>query len=303
MPKKIILILSLFATLVFFIKPLHGFSTDFIQTEEVVVNFEKSLKHAAKEITVVYPGVKTELEGKFRRKLDFRPTILLIGNEKTFQEMSGSNFIAAYALPEKNMVVIDYSKMNAYPFTLRITLKHELCHLLLSRYISREKLPKWFNEGVSQWVSGGIAEIIIGEKEEALKQAVLSGRLIDIKDLAVKFPEDKDSISLAYQESKSIVEYIDREFGAGSILHILAFLENGDDMDTATQKSLLIFAEELEKRWHVYLDKRISWFTYIGDNLYTVLFFLAALLTIGGFIRFLIKKRAYKDEDIDDLYS
>ncbi|MEK7307901.1 MAG: hypothetical protein AAB089_02415, partial [Nitrospirota bacterium] len=215
MPKKIILILSLFATLVFFIKPLHGFSTDFIQTEEVVVNFEKSLKHAAKEITVVYPGVKTELEGKFRRKLDFRPTILLIGNEKTFQEMSGSNFIAAYALPEKNMVVIDYSKMNAYPFTLRITLKHELCHLLLSRYISREKLPKWFNEGVSQWVSGGIAEIIIGEKEEALKQAVLSGRLIDIKDLAVKFPEDKDSISLAYQESKSIVEYIDREFGAG----------------------------------------------------------------------------------------
>ncbi len=292
--------LSLFALLVILLKPVHSVETYTIQNEEVIVQFEKPLRNAAKEIAEIYPAVKAELEKTFRWKLDFRPTVIIIKGRKTFQRMAVSDLIVAFAIPQRNLIVIDYSKMKTHPFTIEITLKHELCHLLLHHYIRRENLPKWLNEGVSQWVSGGIAEIIIGgDSKKVLKKATLSKKFIRLRDLTKKFPKDEKSFLLAYEESKSIVEYISREFGTSGLLQVLSHLRNGDEVDMAILKGLSIPLEELEKRWHDYLRKRITWFTYLSNNLYTVLFFLAALMTIYGFIRLLIKKRAYKDDEED----
>jgi hypothetical protein len=50
--------------------------------------------------------------------------------------------------------------MKTYPFTLTVTLKHELCHLFLHYLIGGGELPRWFNEGIAQWTSGGIAELM-----------------------------------------------------------------------------------------------------------------------------------------------
>jgi hypothetical protein len=96
------------------------------------------------------------------------------------------------------------------------------------------------------------------------------------------------------------VEYINREFGTSAIPRILHYLENGDEVDVAVQKSLSIPLEELEGRWQIHLREKTLWIIYLGDNLYTILFFFAALITIYGFIRLLIKKRMYKDEDEDE---
>ena len=287
--------------IIFLILPisLHGVETDIIQNKEVIVLFERPLKNTAKDVAEIYPAVKAELEQTLRWRLDFRPTVMIIKDSKTFQKITDSNLVVAVAMPKKNLIVIDSSKMKTHPFTLEVTLKHELCHLLLHRHIRGGNLPKWLNEGVSQWVSDGIAEIIIGGEKDLLKQATLSGRFINLKDLTKEFPEDQRSLLLAYEESKSIVEYISREFGTDGVLRVLSYLRNGDEVDVAILKGLSISQEELEKKWHGYLRKRITWFTYLSDNIYKILFFLAALTTIYGFIRLLIKKRRYKDEEED----
>lgn len=275
-------------------------NTDIIQNEEVVIHFEKPLQNVAKVVADIYPDVKAELEKALGWKLDFRPVVVIIKDRKAFQKMAGSDLVVAFAVPGSNLIIIDYSRMDTHPFTLEVTLKHELSHLLLHYYIDSRNLPKWLNEGVSQWVSGGMAEIIMGEKKVSLRRATLSGKFISLKDLAERFPEDKEALLLAYEQSKSIVEYINREFGTSAILQILHFLKNGDEIDVAVQKSLSIPLEELEGRWQNHLREKTLWIAYLGDSLYTILFFFAALITIYGFIMFLIKKRAYKDEDDDE---
>ena len=287
--------------LFFFCKPIYAIETNILRKDGVIVQYEKSLQTVAKEIIRIYPGVKRELEKTFGYEIGFRPTIILIKERKYFQKMVGNDLVVAIAVPQDNLIVIDNSKMKTDPFTLETTLKHELCHLLLYHYTEGGNLPKWLNEGISQWVSGGMSEMIMGENKDLLKQATLSGRFIPINNLATRFPNNDKNLMLAYQESRSLVDYIDREFGPGGILQILRHLKSGDEVDTAILKGLSISPEELESKWHNFLRKKFTWFTYLSSHLYQILFFLAALIMVYGFIQFIIQKRAYKDEEEDDI--
>jgi hypothetical protein len=93
------------------------------------------------------------------------------------------------------------------------------------------------------------------------------------------------------------VEFITQEFGRKKLLDLLKHMENGDEVDVAILKSFSIPPDELQRRWHTHLKKRITWFTYLASNLYGILFFLAALITVAGFVRVAIKKRRYEDEE------
>lgn len=268
-----------------------------IQTDELVVVFEKPLTDVAEEVVNIYPVVKTELENILNWVLDFRPTVVLTVNRDKFEKMTGSKLIVAYAVPQRNLMVIDYSKMNTDPFSLAIIMKHELCHLLLHNQLQGGELPRWLDEGIAQWASDGVAEIIMSRKGSILDTAVLSKKLLSIKTLSKGFPEDKKSLLLAYEESKSIVEFINHEFGKDGILDLLRHLQAGYEIDAAVKKSFSVSFEELERRWHVHLRKKITWFTYLANNLYGILFFLAALITIAGFVRIVIRKRRYEEDE------
>lgn len=121
-----------------------------LQAEHATVVYEEPLRSAAQEVAGLFPSVKQELESTFQWSLEFRPTVVLIKDRQQFQQMAGSELIVAYAMPGRNVMVIDYTRMNTSPFSLRSTLKHELCHLLLHHYIDRSNMPKWFDEGVCQ---------------------------------------------------------------------------------------------------------------------------------------------------------
>ena len=270
-----------------------------VQTREVVVIFEKSFESIAQEVTRIYPTVKDDLAKTLQWQIDFRSEIVLVKNKENFRKMVGNDAIIAFAVPDKNLIVLDTSRVYTKPFTLETTLKHELCHLSLHRYIEKETLPRWLDEGVCQWASGGIAELITGDDDNLLTKAIVSDRLISIKELE-RFPLDEKSLILAYQESKSIVEYISNEFGKQRILQMMHFLKEGYSIDESIQKSLLITASELESKWHKHLKRKYTWFSYVSNNLYTIIFSIAAIITVYGFIRIVKKKRAYKDEEEEE---
>lgn len=292
----------LFISLLFIIpsQSLWAEQRRIIQTNEVVVLFDAPLETVAKEITAAYPRLKSELEGTFRWKLNFRPTILLIKDRKTFQKITGNDFFVAFAVPRQKRIVIDYSKMNRHPFTLDVTLKHELCHLLLHHHIRKATLPKWIDEGISQWASDGISELIMDRKRSVLDEVTLSGNYIRIHALTYRFPRNRLSLLLAYEQSKSLVSYIIDEFGENGMLTILRHLKTGDEADVAIRKALSLSSGELESRWYSHLKKRRTWFVYLATHLYDILFFFAALTAIFGSIKLVIRKRAYKDDDDDE---
>ena len=266
-----------------------------LQTKEVVIIFEEHQAGAAKEVAKVYPSVRRELTENLEWRVDFIPTVLLDRGGKTIRKNTGSDIFVAYAVPQGNLIVLDTSRVYAKPFSLESTLKHELCHLLIHRNI--ESPPRWLDEGVCQWVSGGIAEFTTEDGKEALRKAAVSGRLIAIKEL-VEFP--RKDIILAYEESRSIIEYIESKFGRQGILQILEYLKEGYSVDDSLRKGISVTTPELDEKWQAYLKKRQGWFSYLSLNLYGILFSIAALATVYGFIRMLKKKREQKDEPEDE---
>jgi hypothetical protein len=222
---------------------------------------------------------------------------VLINNQKKFQRLAGHELVVAYALPEKNVVVVDSSKMNTSPFTLETIVKHELCHLLLHHHIKKDNLPRWLDEGICQWASDGLADILMDSKRTRLPAAVLSDSDFDLVNLAQRFPRDKNGLILAYEQSKSVVEYMSRQYGPQSIHDLLGLLRQGVDIESAVENRFAISFETFEEQWRNHLKASINWFTYLSIHLYEILFVSAALLTILGFIRKLLRKRAYEKDN------
>lgn len=290
----IVLFLSTFA-------PAYSDNLASIQDNDVIIRFDEPLKNAAKEVIGLYPRIKEELEGILGWKIAFKPSILLVRENTAFQEIIANPHIIAFADSYKNLIVVDYLKMNVSQFTLEVTLKHEMCHLLLGSNIPDGRLPRWLNEGFCQWVTGGISELMVGDSQPNLNKASLSHRLIPLASLNRNFPIDRDQLILAYEESKSIIKYMVTEHGQGDVVNIIHYLKDGDTIDEAIRKALSISLDELEKRWILHLQKRITWAGYVATNIYTILLFAAALLTIWGFLRVVIRRqRKTRLADMDD---
>ena len=291
-------LISLALSLFLAVSPLYA-ETATMGTTDANIIFDGSLSGAARDVAREYPSIRSELESTFKWKTDFRPDIVLVKDRRQFMDIAGSDLIVAYAVPGRNLIVLDTSRIYAKPFTLETTLKHEACHLLLHRQIEQDRLPRWLDEGICQWASGGIAELLSGEEEGIFTKAAVSGSLIDIQRLD-RFPSDERNLVLAYQESKSIVQYIVARFGSQGLLALLENMHRGDTVQEAVRRTFSISLPELEKAWQSSVKRRHTWFLYFSDNIYTVIFTLTAIITIYGFIRLVKKRRAYKDEDEED---
>jgi hypothetical protein len=291
------ILLSLFL-LCIFLNPIYAETRALqkLQTSEISVLYEEPLGNIAKEVEKLYPAVAEELVNKLKWKVDFIPEVVLVKDKDAFRKTVGNDLIVAFAVPDRNLIVIDTSRVYTKPFTLETTLKHELCHLILHSNIESEKLPRWIDEGVCQWASGGIAELMTINGKKELTKSVISHRSISIGSLG-SFPQDDKSLLLAYEESKSIVEYIVNKYGDNGIIKILGYLKAGYSANDSIEKSLSVNTSELEIKWLAELKRKNTWFSYFSNNLYTILFSLAALATVYGFVRLLKKKRAYVDDE------
>jgi hypothetical protein len=266
-----------------------------LSTAEVNIHYAPILKNAAREAAHFYQEAKVELEETFGWQYPVKPEVVLVRNNNDFKRITGYNYIVALAIPTENLIIIDYSKMGQGPFSFKKTMKHEVCHLMLHHHIPGRQLPKWLDEGIAQWVSDGMMELLINPKRQSLDDAILAGNYLPLSELIYSFPRDRQSLWLAYEESKSMVAYLEKRYGREGVLSLLNYLKAGQDIDTAVYKNFSISMDALEKSWQRQLKNRSRIFTFAATHMYEFLFVLAALLTVAGFIRFLLKKRAYKD--------
>jgi len=285
---------------IFFLHASAVAQTQILRNDDIAVVYEPPLKVAAGEVLRMYPVLRQELEGLFGWHLNAGAQVVLVKTNQTFQNLARNNLIVAFAVPDKNLIVIDYSRMSARPFNLSITLKHEMCHLLLHEHINSGNLAKWVDEGVCQWASDGIGEILVDQNGSGLDAAIMAGQTLRLLRLAETFPGDRRSLTLAYEQSKSVVAFIDRQFGKQAILNIVSDLKNGKTLETASMQSLSITINELENQWLTDIERTPRWLVFLADNLYGILFFLAAVLTVCGFFLRLKRKRRWEDEQEED---
>ena len=263
----------------------------------VRVGYEGKSGAGITEIRRIYPQVKKEVEETLQWKLSYSPEILLYQDSRKFRKLVNSDIVVAVAVPQRRLIVIDYQRTDRNPFALRSTLKHEVSHLVLHDHIEGSLLPRWLDEGVSQWISDGVSELLTNMKSSSLNNAVLSGRIIPLVRLDGSFRGDPGTIALAYAESKNIVEFIRKKYGSDGILSILRLLGQGKTINEAVEGALKIPLHELGRRWMVSLKREDSLITFVSNYIYEILFLFAALLTIVGFVRLVIKRRQYRDTE------
>ena len=274
---------------------------EIMQNEDIAVVYEPPLQAAADEVLRLYPTLRQELQAILGWRLAYRPRVILIKTNQQFQEITRNSPIVAFASPQKDLIVINHSRMSTRPFNLRITLKHEMCHLLLHEHIESDNLPRWFDEGVCQWASDGIGELLMDNSWSGLDAAVLSGQTFRLSQLENRFPSGKSALMLAYEQSKSIVVYIDRQYGKDALLDIIGDLKNGASIESAIFQNLSLTLSELEEDWLSEIESTPPWLVFLANNVYGVLFFLAAVLLVVGFIRAVIRRKKYvRDEDDED---
>ena len=274
------------------------------RSRDLILIFDKRLESYATDIKRHFPLAKQELEEGFGWVLEVRPTVILIRTREEFQRIVPGPLFVAIAIPHHNTIVIDTSRVQTAPHTLKITFTHELAHLLLHQYIDNERLPRWLDEGICQWFTGGAAEVILDRHRPMLGKALGSGEHIPLSDLTHRFPSDPRQLMLAYEQSRDIVTMIANQYGPENILGILDRLRAGESVESSIELQLGITLSELEKLWQNHLRDTAVWWGRLANHIYSILFFLAAVLTVAGVvIRRMRRKRQFEDEDEDgDFY-
>jgi hypothetical protein len=273
-----------------------------VGAEELVLSLTivgESHQIPANHLQKAYPEIKSDIETVLGWKLLSQPKVLLIADREVFEKMTGNPAISAFAVPSQHLIVIFLSPETSKPYTLNATFKHELCHLLLHDHIREVLLPRWLDEGICQWVSGSLGEILMGGGV-ATRGMDIARHSIPLKQLMERFPQDKGSLLLAYEESRRFVEYLTAQYGNQSLLGILQHLKQGDDIDRAVFETISKSFENLQQEWLEDIQKGNAWLIWATQHLYEILYFIGALLTVLAFARLAIRKRDYSAEHEDE---
>jgi hypothetical protein len=268
-------------------------------TQHLVISGDEPLGAQARHLRQIYPEIRAHAEDTLGWKFRSPPGVLLVADRGIFEKMSGNPLISAFAVPSQHLVVIHLPPATSEPYLLHETFEHELCHLLLHEHIPGMLLPRWLDEGICQWLSGSLGEILVGRGAAA--GAINPARhLIALQQLAVGFPQDKDSLIQAYAESRLFVEYLVAHYGKESLLQVLQHLREGLPIDQALSGATSKSLRNLEDEWLEELRSKGMWLLWIGQNLYELLFLLAAILTIVAFVRLVIRKKRYDPDEEDE---
>ncbi|MGA7874789.1 MAG: hypothetical protein WCA08_03935 [Desulfoferrobacter sp.] len=290
---------NLFLFLVFLAFATSCLAGTVIQDRHSIIVSDKGSLDIANHFLKKFPQIKTEVEGSLGLRLQSRPTLKLVENPTEFEKMSGSPYIAAFAVPHKSLIVMRTSPADlSNLLLLNDTLKHELCHLVLHENITGSNLPKWLDEGVCQWVSGTIGEFLVQGNfapmdfnRDEIPLATLSGR----------FPDERRKLALAYWQSRTFVQYLSAHYGRKSVISILQSLKAGEDIDSALASNLNRTLKTLESSWRRSQSGLNMLLIWLSQYLYEIIFFLAALLAVLSFIwRKAFISRRYQDENDEE---
>jgi hypothetical protein len=277
------------------IEELHA-----LETEAVRVLYEDRGRSAAERIASLSPSLFRELEASTGLKVDFRPTVIPVVRREDFLRLGGERAFVAFALPERQQVVMDLSRFEHRPASLRPVLKHEYTHLLLHRHIPAGRLPRWMDEGIAQHLSDGLSEILPAQQQMVMGEALAAGRVMPLSSLAVRFPRDDFGLQLAYEQSRSVIGYMARCYGDGVVEDLLNRLAAGLSAEESMRAVSGISLTRLETGWRQQQASPLAWLGRMAGHIYGVLFFLGALATLLGFLRLQRRRRNYVDEE-DDL--
>jgi hypothetical protein len=190
---------------------------------------------------------------------------------------------AGIAIPARNMVVIPgYVSERTGTHTLPRTLRHELAHIALQRYLGDAAIPRWFNEGYATW-SAGQLDVDAGW---LLRLAFATGRAPPLDSLTLDWPLLAADARMAYLLSASATQYL---YSLGSPETFDRFLmqwaETGS-FERALREVYVLASPQFERLWRRHVKRSYGWLQLAVQSL-----FIWLVITILVLVLFLIRRR------------
>lgn len=140
---------------------------------------------------------------------------------------------------------------------IKDVLYHEYTHLLLYRRIGNN-IPRWLNEGLSQYKEPGNGDKLSPSELVVLKRHLADKTLIPLGDLDAVWDKtrDVDIVKLAYLEAKLLVLYIVDRYNFYQVLQILDKFKESKNINKALKDALYLDTAQFEQRWHEWLQER-----------------------------------------------
>jgi hypothetical protein len=157
--------------------------------------------------------------------------------------------------------------------------RHELAHIALHDAVSRDNIPRWFNEGFAVHASG--------EEEtarlQALWTAAVSENLIPFDKLARGFPADATAASVAYAQAADMVRFLLRSGEEHRFRALIRRIASGQTFEDALSDAYATNMYTLETQWREDVAQRYTfWPVLFGGSLIWV---LAIGLLVLGYVR------------------
>ena len=175
---------------------------------------------------------------------------------------------------------------------------HEFTHIAIGEVFKWRKIPRWLNEGLAmyesrEWQFGRISN---------MTRAVLTHKLIPLKDLTDDFPREYRDAALAYDQSFYLVAFLLSKKGPESFQQFIREYGRGGKFEKVLLESYGLSLKELEKEWKAHLKFRFSWLPLAFST--TTLWFVITMIFLVGYWRKrkdnrLIQTKWEKEEERD----
>jgi hypothetical protein len=206
--------------------------------------------------------------------------IIIAANREQFRSyLRGDppNWAEAFAFPAVNTVLLKSPRWNKSVTSVKITLAHEILHVVLHNVIGNRYIPRWLDEGLALFYSRDVK----WKTMTALSKAVFTNSLIPLRELDDVISFHRYKAELAYQQSYSVVEYILKTYDIDAIQKILTGLRNNENMDKIFLHATGSDFASFEKEWQSYVRQNYRWlWLYDIQNYLGLLFILLFLIAI-----------------------
>ena len=224
------------------------------------------------EGTLEFPGLPADVLG------DSGVQVWLARDAAAWDSLTGGavpEWGAGVADPERGLIVLPtFDWQRTPPHTLQTTLRHELAHVALQRWLGDARTPRWFTEGYAQWAAGEWSP----ESAWRLRLALFSDRTPPLDSLTLEWPVAASEARVAYLLSASAVAYLVDRSGERGLRVLLERWRRSADFDQAFRSTYGLTMGQFEEDWRAHVKQRYGWTVILGQSM--VFWAIAAVLLL-----------------------
>jgi hypothetical protein len=190
---------------------------------------------------------------------------------------------AGVADPFRGVIVLPtYDWVRTPPHTVYRTLRHELAHVALQRYIGSARSPRWFTEGYAQWAAGQWD----WDSAWRLRLALAGQRAPPLDSLTLDWPVEAGDARIAYLLSASAVAYLVDLSGERGLAIFLERWRDEQEFEAAFRTTYGRTMGQFESDWRRHVRRSYGWGVLLSHSM---LFWVIAALVL--LVLFAIRRR------------